>query len=48
MDQERDIGWRQFFARLVDILRWPAALIAVALIFREPLTRLLDALVGAA
>lgn len=42
----RDIGWKQFVVRLIEVLRWPAAAIAIAVIFREPLTLLISAVAG--
>lgn len=42
-----DIGWKQFVVRLIEVLRWPAAAVAIAMIFREPLGQLLSALTRA-
>lgn len=43
MDDLRAMDWKRFTIRLIEALRWPAAFIAVAVIFREPLTQLLSA-----
>lgn len=42
-----DIGWKQFTIRVIEALRWPAAAVAIAIILREPLTRLLNGLTTA-
>jgi len=44
-----DIGqmdWKRFTIRLIEALRWPAAFIAVAVIFREPVTAFITAISG--
>lgn len=38
------MDWKQFSVRIIEALRWPAAVIAIAIIFREPLTHLFNAL----
>lgn len=45
MDDTRQMNWKAFTVRLIEALRWPAAFVAVCWIFREPLTRILNALV---
>jgi hypothetical protein len=38
------MDWKRFTIRLIEALRWPAAFIAVAVIFREPLTQFVAAI----
>ncbi len=38
------MSWKAFTIRLIEFVRWPAALVAVAWIFREPLTTILHKL----
>lgn len=45
MDETPQMNWKAFIVRLIEALRWPAAFVAACLIFREPLTRILNALV---
>lgn len=47
MDDTPQMNWKSFTIRLIEALRWPAVFVAVCLIFREPLTRILSALVSA-
>ena len=44
METPRDIGWRQFVIGIIELLRWPAAAIAIVVILRMPLERMLDAM----
>lgn len=37
MEDTGQMDWKRFTIRLIEALRWPAAFIAVAVIFREPL-----------
>jgi hypothetical protein len=39
-----DIGWKQFSTKLVELIRWPAVFLAVAIILRAPVGRLVDAI----
>jgi hypothetical protein len=41
------VGWLDFVSRLVDALAWPAAIVAVVVILRRPIGRLLDRIKGA-
>ena len=38
------MDWKSFTVRIIEVLRWPAAFIAVAVIFRAPLTALVVAI----
>lgn len=42
-----DFGWKKFAVSVVDLLRWPVAFLVVALLLREPISRLIDALAAA-
>lgn len=39
----RDTGWTGMIVALVDLLRWPVALVVTAVVFRQPLHLLIDA-----
>jgi hypothetical protein len=41
------MSWKQWSASLVASLRWPVTMLVLALIFREPLGRLLSAITAA-
>ena len=38
------MSWKQFTIRLIEALRWPAALVAIVWILREQLSALLHAI----
>ena len=40
-------SWNGTLVALVDLLRWPAAFVAAAIVFRQPLHLLIDALATA-
>lgn len=42
MEERQGMNWKQFTIGMVQALRWPAAFIAIAIIFREPASRLLQ------
>lgn len=44
MNGAGSMDWKRFTIRLIEALRWPAAFIAVAVIFREPLTQFVSAI----
>lgn len=44
LDNVGQMDRKRFTIRLIEALRWPAAFIAVALIFREPVTTFITAL----
>ena len=41
-----DSDWKPATARLVEILRWPVAVVVIAHLFREPLYHLIASLAG--
>lgn len=43
LDDVGQMDWKRFTIRLIEALRWPAAFIAVAVIFREPVTAFMTA-----
>ena len=44
LDDVGQMDWKRFTIRLIEALRWPAAFIAVAIIFREPVTAFMTAI----
>ena len=46
-DRRLDSEWPGVIVSLVDLLRWPVAFVIAALIFRQQLYQLLEALVRA-
>ncbi|HEU0066665.1 MAG TPA: hypothetical protein VFQ57_05430 [Sphingomonas sp.] len=47
MDGTRDIGWKQFAISILDMIRWPAAIVIIVFILRESLEQVLLAIAGA-
>lgn len=38
----RDIGWKQFTISVLDLVRWPVAVVVIFLLLRVPIEKLLD------
>lgn len=46
-NRPNDIGWKQFAIGIIEMLRWPAAVVLIFFLLRPQLQQLLGALVDA-